>query len=99
MADPEIEHPRYRKALLAFRFFQHCNKENKEFEIEELMRETGWKEHTVKTYISKKWEGDYITKTERGRYRVDKKIQKAGQAAFLANFTQDENIRKRLSEK
>jgi len=85
--------PRYKRPLLAFAFFQECTKSGKGFDLQELALRTGWKERTVKTYISKKFE-TYLEKSNEGKYRVKRDFVNVTQPDYLAKFTQTDRLRK-----
>nr|VFJ46967.1 MAG: His Kinase A (phospho-acceptor) domain-containing protein [Candidatus Kentron sp. DK] len=64
----------------------------KSFSPEEIAKEAGWKETTVRTYLSKKW-ASFIIRESNDRYRVDGLAGQYTLQEYLQLMSQAERIR------
>ncbi len=86
---PVTPNRRTSAALEAFKFFSSCAEVDRNFELEELQKVTGWKTQTARTYVSKKWK-EYLEPVAgaKSTFTVKKSFLRHTEDSFLAEFSQ-----------
>lgn len=76
-------------ALAAFKLFSSCAERDRNFELDELQKVTGWKSQTARTYVSKKWK-EYLEPVEgaKATFAVKKTFLRHTEDSFLSEFSQ-----------
>jgi len=83
----------------AYTFFRQHADSKESFTVEDLMEATGWRESTVKTYVSKQYR-DFLEKDPDGRYRVRPEFKRLSETSFLQllPLTREDRLRKALDD-